>query len=59
MKAIQVYNNDSMTWDYIGSGYCGLSADEAKKNINQLIKWAAADNSGKEYRIINVDLTPK
>ncbi len=59
MKAIQEYNNDSMTWDYISNGYCGLSADEAKKNIKQLRKWEAADNSGKEYRIINVDLTPK
>jgi hypothetical protein len=59
MKAIQKFNSETGKWELICQSYCGLSKDEAKKEIKQLRDWAKDDNSDTKYRITNVTLTPR
>lgn len=54
MKAIQRYNEDTGKWEYIFN--YPMSANEANEELKKQRAWAEEDNSGKKYRVINVNL---
>lgn len=58
MKQIQEYDNETDCWRAISASYSGLSAEDAKKELHDLRRWAREDNNGCRYRAVNVFIVP-